>query len=904
MGSRMLISSFVEEDKRASMALHPEKSTAPSADVATVPTAPAATGLAVDTESKRHVLLEYALYLGMDIVKDADLLWIAQQAVTAELPAGWQEHTDPMSGDSYFHNSVTGETEWEHPCDAYYKDLYAQLKQQRQVHADPMAEMQNAAMPPNRYLDPLRRKRQQAQQMQQKAEECKAQKVQKEKRNAEKRARKEKKCTWRIQRHWRARRFRNRVNFHILKKQSAIKVQARVRGVLCRRRVRRMIAEQVREMATVRLQAAIRGALVRLMMTRRRKIKEATLRAKKDSIASKAGHQAFLQRVGAKASIADEEDEASRYSQLFAAAKIQARFRGRVGRMQAEARAQQLREQYFSMMQVLAAARLVQRYWRSRRDRPLHSPAPTSAGRAGEEVGAAQVGATEDTKATGHAAQLEKEGCVRKIKKLHKTTEMATAFPILEKLLVSHQQLQWSYEGDAGPSGSLEQSVVAERIRRLDSMGAQLIWIQPDHAGTAGHRAGFAKHDSRWKKALGGSERGAAGSPSKERIKGGTVMHVLSAAKSQVDTDASDGDDRASALEAAAKRRQQQGASHTVVQPLKTSEDAKMAFHFFKTKPLVSLRYLQQDAVAQAQRSGYVEQEYSLAVNLANTGSVFVQICKFDDALRLVGRAITTFSAHAETTKLANSGDKLTMRRLERCVCAHNVAIYAVYAGRMKQGWELLSETHRALRLAGLLPSEARQQHVYALAIHKTHVAMERVMRVVVEAPQQEAATLRAAKGRGQELPAAVGVVTRGPGRKNGGKGRARDAMKNVRLMSGVTKAQRRSRSRDGTEHHQQQKRKQQSPPIQIPPRSKSVNWVNDGGGGGAAAGGTACEQLQLPPIASPQQSAATGPIQLLQEKMRGQPSNALPPSQSGSMTSSTAHLLHQMSVVSRMMTG
>ena len=177
-------------------------------------------------------------------------------------------------------------------------------------------------------------------------------------------------------------------------------------------------------------------------------------------------------------------------------------------------------------------------------------------------------------------------------------------------------------------------------------------------------------------------------------------------------------------------------------------------------------------------------------------------------------------------------------------------------------------------------------------------------MRVVVEAPQQEAATLRAAKGRGQELPAAVGVVTRGPGRKNGGKGRARDAMKNVRLMSGVTKAQRRSRSRDGTEHHQQQRRKQQSPPIQIPPRSKSVNWVNDGGGGGAAAGGTACEQLQLPPIASPQQSAATGPIQLLQEKMRGQPSNALPPSQSGSMTSSTAHLLHQMSVVSRMMTG
>ena len=69
-------------------------------------------------------MLQYAVWLGMDIVRDADLLWcarlrqprtrssdadsractarrIAQLAVTAELPVGWAEHTDPMTGDSY-----------------------------------------------------------------------------------------------------------------------------------------------------------------------------------------------------------------------------------------------------------------------------------------------------------------------------------------------------------------------------------------------------------------------------------------------------------------------------------------------------------------------------------------------------------------------------------------------------------------------------------------------------------------------------------------------------------------------------------------------------------------------------------------------------------------------------------
>ena len=82
-------------------------------------------GAAAMDSSGKPVILQYAAYLGMDIAADTDLLWIAQQALVAELPPGWTEHADPMSGDAYFHNAQTGETVWEHPCDSYYRNLCA-----------------------------------------------------------------------------------------------------------------------------------------------------------------------------------------------------------------------------------------------------------------------------------------------------------------------------------------------------------------------------------------------------------------------------------------------------------------------------------------------------------------------------------------------------------------------------------------------------------------------------------------------------------------------------------------------------------------------------------------------------------------------------------------------------------
>ena len=85
--SRKLIESFVAEDSKAT-------------NLAGSPVGPAAAAPAAEG-SGGPILLQYANYLGMDVVADSDLLWIAQQALTAELPPGWTEHADPMSGDNY-----------------------------------------------------------------------------------------------------------------------------------------------------------------------------------------------------------------------------------------------------------------------------------------------------------------------------------------------------------------------------------------------------------------------------------------------------------------------------------------------------------------------------------------------------------------------------------------------------------------------------------------------------------------------------------------------------------------------------------------------------------------------------------------------------------------------------------
>ena len=66
----------------------------------------------------------------MEPTEDTDLLWIAEEALTAGEPEGWSEQMDP-NGNLYYYNDTTGQSSRQHPLDEYYQNLYLKLKMQR-----------------------------------------------------------------------------------------------------------------------------------------------------------------------------------------------------------------------------------------------------------------------------------------------------------------------------------------------------------------------------------------------------------------------------------------------------------------------------------------------------------------------------------------------------------------------------------------------------------------------------------------------------------------------------------------------------------------------------------------------------------------------------------------------------
>ena len=74
-------------------------------------------------------VLEYAEYLGMDIKEDAHLLWIADEALQAPEPQGWEQRLDPQGGVYYYH-PTTGMSLNQHPLDHHYQQFYLQMKAQ------------------------------------------------------------------------------------------------------------------------------------------------------------------------------------------------------------------------------------------------------------------------------------------------------------------------------------------------------------------------------------------------------------------------------------------------------------------------------------------------------------------------------------------------------------------------------------------------------------------------------------------------------------------------------------------------------------------------------------------------------------------------------------------------------
>jgi len=78
-------------------------------------------------QANYKAMLEYAAYLGMDPVADEHLLWIAEMALNAPCPDGWEELLDE-NGDSFFHNAQKDISTYEHPLDGAFRAYYRRTK--------------------------------------------------------------------------------------------------------------------------------------------------------------------------------------------------------------------------------------------------------------------------------------------------------------------------------------------------------------------------------------------------------------------------------------------------------------------------------------------------------------------------------------------------------------------------------------------------------------------------------------------------------------------------------------------------------------------------------------------------------------------------------------------------------
>ena len=59
----------------------------------------------------------------MDPEKHEHLLWIAEEALTAQLPENWEQGVSD-DGTPYHFNTKTNESMWEHPLDEHYRQLF------------------------------------------------------------------------------------------------------------------------------------------------------------------------------------------------------------------------------------------------------------------------------------------------------------------------------------------------------------------------------------------------------------------------------------------------------------------------------------------------------------------------------------------------------------------------------------------------------------------------------------------------------------------------------------------------------------------------------------------------------------------------------------------------------------
>eukprot|EP01051_Picozoa_sp_SAG22_P008132 SAG22_NODE_603_length_8633_cov_6.871455_5_plen_302_part_00 len=75
---------------------------------------------------------EYGKFLGILPSDSATYLWIAECALHAPVPEGWDEYVDE-DGDIFYHDTKRNKSTYEHPCDDYYRWMYWTLKRQNKA---------------------------------------------------------------------------------------------------------------------------------------------------------------------------------------------------------------------------------------------------------------------------------------------------------------------------------------------------------------------------------------------------------------------------------------------------------------------------------------------------------------------------------------------------------------------------------------------------------------------------------------------------------------------------------------------------------------------------------------------------------------------------------------------------
>ena len=82
----------------------------------------------------------------MDIKEDAHLLWIADEALQAPEPQGWEQRLDPKGGVYYYH-PTTGMSLNQHPLDHHYQQAWAEAPRPPNCRTLPLARSDLSSHP-------------------------------------------------------------------------------------------------------------------------------------------------------------------------------------------------------------------------------------------------------------------------------------------------------------------------------------------------------------------------------------------------------------------------------------------------------------------------------------------------------------------------------------------------------------------------------------------------------------------------------------------------------------------------------------------------------------------------------------------------------------------------------------